>query len=71
MQKEDTMCILSKFQKWITVTPKSKNRKRPLENQKKDTMDQTSRIMPKWMQLKEIANKESNRRSYVRSVYLG
>lgn len=29
-----TLYVLSRFQKWITVTPRSKSRKFPLEKQK-------------------------------------
>jgi hypothetical protein len=52
IKNEDTIRVLSKFQSWITVTPRSKNRKRPLEKQKVGKMDETSKIMPKWMQNK-------------------
>jgi hypothetical protein len=52
MNKEDTMMIFSRYQKWITVTPKSKNRKYPLEKIKVADMDKTSRIMPNWMQIR-------------------
>ena len=31
LKKEDTLFIISRFKNWITVTPKSKNRKNPLE----------------------------------------
>ena len=57
--KEDTIFVLSKFNRWVTVTPKSKNRKRPLESQRvvikfilfQESMDQESRVMPQWMQI--------------------
>lgn len=50
MKSEETISIISKFQRWITVTPKTKNRKRPLERERIQSMDKTSKIMPKWMQ---------------------
>ena len=50
-KNEDTISILSRYNKWITVTPKSKNRRYPLEKMKIEKIDETSRIMPKWMQL--------------------
>lgn len=50
MKSEETVSIISKFQSWITVTPKTKNRKRPLEKERIESMDKTSKIMPKWMQ---------------------
>jgi hypothetical protein len=34
LNKEDTLFIISRYQSWITVTPKGKNRKRPLEKLK-------------------------------------
>jgi hypothetical protein len=49
---EDTLNVFSRYQKWITVTPRSKNRKYPLEKQKKSNMEETSKTMPKWMQIK-------------------
>ena len=52
LNNEETVSIFSKFQKWITVTPKHKNRKRPLEKEKIESMDKTSKIMPNWMQAK-------------------
>lgn len=52
MKNEETLSIFSKFQKWITVTPNSQNRKRPLEKEKIKSMDKTSKIMPNWMQPK-------------------
>ena len=50
LKNEETMTIFSRFQKWITVTPKHKNRKRPLEKEKITSMEKTSKIMPNWMQ---------------------
>lgn len=52
LNKEETISIFSKFQKWITVTPKRRNRKFPLEKEKIEKMDKTSKIMPNWMQSK-------------------
>ena len=55
-KNEETLSILSRYNKWITVTPKSKNRKMPLEKMKIVKIDETSRIMPNWMQIR--ANKD-------------
>ena len=44
--------MFSRYNKWITVTPKSKNRRKPLEKMKIEKMDETSKIMPNWMQIK-------------------
>lgn len=33
-KNEDTISVFSRFQKWITVTPKKKDRKHPLEKLK-------------------------------------
>lgn len=51
-KNEETLSIFSRYNKWITVTPRSKNRKRPLEKMKIEKMDETSKIMPNWMQIK-------------------
>jgi hypothetical protein len=49
--------VFSRYQKWITVTPKNQNRKRPLENTKNVKMEETSKIVPKWMQIKVAKDK--------------
>lgn len=51
-KNEETLSILSRYHRWITVTPKSKNRRKPLEKMKIEKMDETSKIMPNWMQIK-------------------
>jgi len=55
---EETLNILSRYQRWITITPKSKNRRYPLEKMKIEKFDETSRIMPNWMQIKAKKDKE-------------
>lgn len=57
-KNEETLSILSRYKSWITVTPKSKNRKMPLEKMKIEHFDETSRIMPNWMQIKAKKDKE-------------
>ncbi len=57
-KNEETLSILSRYKSWITVTPKSKNRKLPLEKMKIKHFDETSRIMPNWMQIKAKKDKE-------------
>ena len=47
--------MFSRYKKWITVTPKHKDRRHPLENEKISNT-KTSRIMPSWM----LANHPSN-----------
>lgn len=54
IKNEDTISIFSKHQQWITLTPRSKNRRKPLEKVKVIKMDETSKIMPKWMQNKHV-----------------
>ena len=56
-KNEETLSILSRYKSWITVTPKSKNRKMPLEKMKIEHFDETSRIMPNWMQIKAKKDK--------------
>jgi hypothetical protein len=57
IQKEDTLSVFSRYKKWITVTPRSKNRKMPLEKIKAEKTEETSKIMPKWMQISAISAK--------------
>ena len=49
---EDTINIFSKHQNWITVSPKTMDRNHPLEKSKAENMEVTSKIMPKWMEIK-------------------
>jgi hypothetical protein len=51
IKKGDTLSVFSRYQKWITVTPKNKNRHKPLEKIKNSKKDATSKIMPSWMQI--------------------
>lgn len=55
--KEDTLSVFSRYNKWITVTPRSKNRKMPLEKLKVEKFEETSKIMPKWMQISSISER--------------
>ena len=64
-KNEDTISIISKQQGWITVTPKTNYRKRPLEKMKAENMEVTSRIMPKWM---EIRHKNEKNVEYLKSI---
>ena len=64
-KNEDTIHILSKHQNWITVTPKHRDRTRPLEKMKAINLEATSKIMPKWMEIKQ---KEENRVENLKSV---
>jgi hypothetical protein len=34
IENNQSLHVLSKFRNWITITPKSKNRRKPLENEK-------------------------------------
>lgn len=51
-KNEETLSVFSRYQKWITVTPKNKNRRKPLEKVKKINMEETSKVVPNWMQIK-------------------
>jgi hypothetical protein len=55
--------IVSRYQSWITVTPKGKNRKRPLEKVKVTNMEETSKVVPNWMQIKHINKPPDTMRS--------
>ena len=50
--------MFSKNQNWLTVTPKKQDRKEALEKKKIIDMDVTSKLMPKWMEIKY--KKDSN-----------
>jgi len=47
----ESLHILSKFKRWITVTPIKKDRNHPLEIVKLTSL-QNSKIVPYWMQIK-------------------
>ena len=49
LEKQETITLLSKTKNWITVTPKHKNRRNPLEYVKVKNCE-GSKILPKWMQ---------------------
>lgn len=50
-KNEDTIRVLSKHQNWITTSPLTNDRKHPFEKQMASNVE-TSKIMPKWMELK-------------------
>lgn len=64
-KNEDTLNIISRHQGWITVNSKTKDRKRPLEKMKAANMEVTSKIMPKWM---EIKHKNTKREEILKST---
>lgn len=51
LEKEETITLLSKNKNWITVTPKHRNRNKPLESIKVKN-DETSKVIPSWMRSK-------------------
>ena len=57
-KNEDTINILSKHQNWITTSPRTYDRKHPLEKKKALNMEETSKIMPKWMEIKHKINQK-------------
>ena len=52
IKKEDTIKVFSRYQNWITVTPKKQDRRKALEKIKILKKDVTSKLMPKWMEIK-------------------
>ena len=56
-KNEDTINILSKHQNWITTSPLTNDRRHPFEKQKASNIG-TSKIMPKWMEIKFKNNKK-------------
>ena len=62
-KNEDTINILSKHQNWITTSPLTNDRRHPFEKQKASNIG-TSKIMPKWMEIKfKNTKKEENLKS--------
>ena len=57
-KNEDTINILSKHQNWITTSPRTYDRKHPLEKKKALNMEESSKIMPKWMEIKHKINQK-------------
>ena len=51
IQNKESLHVLSKFNRWITVTPTKRDRTRPLENVKLTSLE-SSKIIPYWMQIK-------------------
>ena len=51
-KKEDLITVFSKNQNWLTVTPRKQDRRKALEKNKILNMEVTSKLMPKWMDLK-------------------
>ena len=51
-KKEETITVFSKNQNWLTVTPRNQDRRKALEKNKILDMDITSKLMPKWMEIK-------------------
>lgn len=49
---EDTLNVLSKYQNWITVSTKTRNRKRPLEKLKPTNPNLNDKLLPSWMVIK-------------------
>ena len=70
MKNEDTISIFSRYQNWITVTPKHKDRRHPLEKAKATKKEQTSRIMPKWMEIRNSQSTQRTHSSYQKHFYV-
>ena len=50
--KEDTIKVFSRYQNWITVDSRDLDRRKALERIKILKKDVTSKLMPKWMEIK-------------------
>ena len=57
IRKQDTISVFSKNQNWLTVTPKKKDRRNALEKKRILDMDVTSKLMPRWMEIKTDKSK--------------
>jgi len=56
INKGVSLSVLSGYQGWITITPRSKNRCRPLEMERSASLDQPSKVTPYWMVSKHQCN---------------
>ena len=56
VNKEDTIKVFSRYQNWITVDSKDQDRRKALERVRILKKDVTSRLMPEWMENKNIKN---------------
>ena len=66
---DGTMTIISRNQGWITVTPKHKNRKKPVEKYGvSGDAAKTSKLTPNWMQCQFPKNKSDFMQSVVPST---
>ena len=45
------MQVISKTQGWMTVTPRNKNRKKPIEKLPKGDASKVNQLSPVWMQV--------------------
>jgi hypothetical protein len=49
-QKEESIRVFSRFNNWITVSPKSKSRKHAFEKNISTNRLNRDKVIPKWMQ---------------------
>lgn len=70
LQQEGTITIFSRNQNWITVDANNPNRKHPLEKEKKNKMETSSVIMPRWMQIIPIKTTKENPKFFKREHFI-
>ena len=58
--KEDTIKVFSRYQNWITVDSRDLDRRKALEKIKILKKDVTSKLMPKWMEIKDREKKNND-----------
>ena len=58
--KEDTIKVFSRYQNWITVDSRNLDRRKALEKIKILKKDVTSKLMPKWMEIKDREKKNND-----------
>lgn len=51
---------MSKHNNWITISTKTRNRNLPLEKIKTKSKDESSKIIPKWMEIKYKEKEKEN-----------
>ena len=50
MENEESIRVFSRFNNWITVSPKTKSRKHAFEKNVTTNMQNRDKVIPKWMQ---------------------
>ena len=59
-KNEEAIHLLSKQQKWITISPKTRDRRHPLEKSKVMNDENHDKLIPKWMKIRPNIKTKDN-----------